>query len=894
MPDKFIDDYLEYLSNKGAALDDPLNGLRPLLRGYLQRSAQEAADADPNTRFALIPLASAGNFRPSLGSTPLAPARFPETIAVSATLGTFGNLWALSHDGNVRAPGAGYILAKDASGGVTRVGAGTYIAAPYVTTLAALWLTYPNACQFTGGCVPLTTDPTVKNTNSIAAIAGNSIFPLACSKNLPPVLSLTNSITMTEGQQLSIGTVSNAGGGAINLTSSLSGSSVVNVSGNVVFSHNDGPLAAQTVTITATNALGAQTSASFTLTVDNAAPTGQLGANTQTVTAGGTLTLTMGSPFDPGAVDTASGFNYAFDCGSGVGVVSTASTNTLICTYPTQGGFTAHGLIRVKDGAMGESTLPITVNPVSESPVCYATSVVIYVPGTRKNGTAIEIIRSDSTNALHAPQIVDSYNFVSLGFGDGLTTGLLILDLYPNAIQNGEGMDVRIWETSFNDSGRAWTTHPEAVHVFASQDLDTWVLLGTTTDKDQAYDLASLDWARYIKLVDVSNRANFGNHDDGFDVDAVEGFACLPTPSEEYYDESSSREAIVIVTEDAPIVDIPAEPTTEPAPVMAITAGASGNLKSQDNPTSLTHPIPLLDGSVYFQVTYNGDVAIWRNNIELARLPLNVLRDARPVVNNDGLIAVYAGATDQRYVHGILGDNQEASGLAIVKLTSSQFGIQLRTDLQGEDVFEGISPFWADVNEDGIEDLVTTVSNSTVGSWIRVYLFDGTQFTAEVNSTPLGQDSRWIHQIAFGPFGPNGENEIAAVRTPDINGAVQFLRYNAETNALDTVGEKEGYTSHMIGSRNVDMAVAGDFNGDGQPELVLPAQDRTRIVGVQHTAEGVLEMWSLPVNGRIVTNLTAVVLNDNSLALAYGTDDGRLRVWLPDAPAAVPTPTVAP
>ena len=338
---------------------------------------------------------------------------------------------------------------------------------------------------------------------------------------------------------------------------------------------------------------------------------------------------------------------------------------------------------------------------------------------------------------------------------------------------------------------------------------------------------------------------------------------------------------------------IKGEPATS-LPVMAITAGASGNLKSQDNPTSLTHPIPLLDGSVYFQVTYNGDVAIWRNNIELARLPLNVLRDARPVVNTDGLIAVYAGATDQRYVHGILGDNQEASGLAIVKLTSSQFGIQLRTDLQGEDVFEGISPFWADVNEDGIEDLVTTVSNSTVGSWIRVYLFDGTQFTAEVNSTPLGQDSRWIHQIAFGPFGPNGENEIAAVRTPDINGAVQFLRYNAETNALDTVGEKEGYTSHMIGSRNVDMAVAGDFNGDGQPELVLPAQDRTRIVGVQHTAEGVLEMWSLPVNGRIVTNLTAVVLNDNSLALAYGTDDGRLRVWLPDAPAAVPTPTVAP
>lgn len=359
---------------------------------------------------------------------------------------------------------------------------------------------------------------------------------------------------------------------------------------------------------------------------------------------------------------------------------------------------------------------------------------------------------------------------------------------------------------------------------------------------------------------------------------------------------------LVIRPVDSPVPGIirSEDPTTkgEPStalPVMAITAGASGNLKSQDNPTSMTHPVPLLDGSVYFQVTYNGDVAIWRNNIELARLSLNALRDARPVVNGDGLIAVYAGATDQRYVHGILGDNVEGSALVVVKLTSNQFGIQTRVDLEGEDVFEGISPFWADVNADGIEDLVTTVSNSTVGSWIRVYLYDGAEFIGQVNSAPLGQDSRWIHQIAFGPFGPNGESELVAIRTPDINGAVQFLRYNAETNSLDTVGEKEGYTSHMIGSRNVDMAVAGDFNGDGQPEVVLPSQDRTRIVGVQHTTEGVLEMWSLPVNGRIVTNLSAVVLPDSSLALAYGTDDGRLRVWLPDAPAAAPmTPTTAP
>jgi hypothetical protein len=96
----------------------------------------------------------------------------------------------------------------------------------------------------------------------------------------------------------------------------------------------------------------------------------------------------------------------------------------------------------------------------------------------------------------------------------------------------------------------------------------------------------------------------------------------------------------------------------------------------------------------------------------------------------------------------------------------------------------------------------------------------------------------------------------------------------------------------MIGSINVDMAVAGDFNGDGQPEIVLPSQDRTRIASLQHTSEGVREIWALPVNARVVTNLSAVTLQDNRLALAYGSDNGRLSVWLPDAP--LPQPTVTP
>jgi hypothetical protein len=77
------------------------------------------------------------------------------------------------------------------------------------------------------------------------------------------------------------------------------------------------------------------------------------------------------------------------------------------------------------------------------------------------------------------------------------------------------------------------------------------------------------------------------------------------------------------------------------------------------------------------------------------------------------------------------------------------------------------------------------------------------------------------------------------------------------------------------------MAVAGDFNGDGQPEIVVPTQARDQLAGLQHMADGVREMWSLPLDGTLSTNLAAVTLPNGSLALAAGTDDGRLRVWMP-------------
>jgi hypothetical protein len=331
---------------------------------------------------------------------------------------------------------------------------------------------------------------------------------------------------------------------------------------------------------------------------------------------------------------------------------------------------------------------------------------------------------------------------------------------------------------------------------------------------------------------------------------------------------------------------VPPPDTSRPAsaiPVLAANANQSGNLRSFDNPTRLTHPIPLAD-NITLQVTYNGDVAIWRNEFELDRLALNALLDARPVVSSDGLIAVYVNATDQRYVHGIMGDDIEGASLAILAVRDDQLIEVTRVDLTGEDIYEGLSPMWADINQDGRDDLFTTVSNGATGARIRAYLLVGedenVRVVSEVDSLPIGQGNRWRHQLAWGQFAPDGGYALVDVLTPHIGGVVEFFVYTG--TSLEIVAQRAGYTSHIINSRNLDMVVAGDFDGDGTPEIVVPTQDRTALAGIALTTEGAVEAWTVPLDGQVISNLSAVNLPDGRLALAAGRSDGVVRVYLPN------------
>lgn len=159
----------------------------------------------------------------------------------------------------------------------------------------------------------------------------------------------------------------------------------------------------------------------------------------------------------------------------------------------------------------------------------WADQVVDFDQGTKKNGGAVPAERSDPAKALGTAENNDTFNFVAMGFTTGID-GYIILG-FDNIILNGLGDDVEIVETSFgNPSDEAY---PEKADVYASQGpAGPWTYLGEAT-QDETFDLGPLDWAKYIKIEDVSDPGDFNGNADGFDVDGVRAIHCGTDPSVE-------------------------------------------------------------------------------------------------------------------------------------------------------------------------------------------------------------------------------------------------------------------------------------------------------------------------------------------------------------------------
>ena len=286
-------------------------------------------------------------------------------------------------------------------------------------------------------------------------------------------------------------------------------------------------------------------------------------------------------------------------------------------------------------------------------------------------------------------------------------------------------------------------------------------------------------------------------------------------------------------------------------------------------------PPTLLQGSdLTAGISTTGELIIYDQIQETTtRLDLQLLPDARLLHDDQNRILVLSGSTD-RYSHSVLGDSLEGGGISLIQAGSSPQ--VLSTIVLEEDVVEGLAPIWTDLDLDGDPEILVTLSNRVTGARLAVYREDG---TLAASSAPIGTGFRWQHQIAAGPLGPDGEIEIVSVRTPHLGGVVEYHRISGDRLLL--TASLPGYSSHVLGSRNLDLTTTNDFNGDGILELLIPNQNKTTLAAIQRHGNAAQVIWNLPIGGRMTTNLAIASDLTGRMSAAIGRSDNTLRIWLP-------------
>jgi hypothetical protein len=305
-------------------------------------------------------------------------------------------------------------------------------------------------------------------------------------------------------------------------------------------------------------------------------------------------------------------------------------------------------------------------------------------------------------------------------------------------------------------------------------------------------------------------------------------------------------------------------------PVLAVAGDGSASVLAPPSATTSKLSSLIERDATLLSVDDTGDLVAHENGSEAYRVALQLLPDARLLTDEQGRVAALAGATT-RYAHGVLGDSIEAA--RVVVLSGTPLAIQGAAEIPDPAVVEGLLPIWADVGGGAERELVVTESDAQVGSRIVVFSEQGQRLG---ESAAIGQGYRWRHPIAVAPFGPNGELEIAVVKTPHIGGIAEFFRL--ESGALTLQAQASGVSSHSLGSRNLDQALAGDLDGDGAVELLVPNQAHTALVAVRRSASGAAIAWSLELGATLVSNLN-VVERLGGLVLGAGLSNGTLRLW---------------
>jgi hypothetical protein len=210
-----------------------------------------------------------------------------------------------------------------------------------------------------------------------------------------------------------------------------------------------------------------------------------------------------------------------------------------------------------------------------------------------------------------------------------------------------------------------------------------------------------------------------------------------------------------------------------------------------------------------------------------------------------GNLRAYLTDPTTRYDHAVLGDAIEAGGF-VVEIDGSP----LRLHLGADAVFEDRRVRLVEITGGGRPQALVVKAYQNAGAALALYRINGDGIDLIAESPAIGVRHRWLNPVGVGRFLGGDTPMIAAVITPHLAGSLRL--YQLAGSRLEEVSRIDGFTNHIIGSRDLDLGFTADLNDDGVLELVLPRLDR-RSVAVVSFANGPRVLAEIPFDKRIRT-----------------------------------------
>ena len=212
------------------------------------------------------------------------------------------------------------------------------------------------------------------------------------------------------------------------------------------------------------------------------------------------------------------------------------------------------------------------------------------------------------------------------------------------------------------------------------------------------------------------------------------------------------------------------------------------------------------------------------SEVEPLEHPDDILPDGLITLGDSQIQRAWLGGPTDRYDHGVLADSIEASRLyAQINEQKTVF-----LELPPNQVFEDRLVRFADLNKDGLEELVVIRTHLKTGAGIASYGLENSQLMLKSASEYIGLSHRWLNIVGIEDFTGDGKLEIAAVITPHIGGTLTLFRQNG--TQLVPIMSQWGFSNHAYGSRELGMSAVPDLNADGVMDMAIPNENRQQLI----------------------------------------------------------------